>query len=234
MRREQFIFRGCLLLLPLVFCIAVAFISVISGGPANVLNRLGIIFQMIGILAVMPDLIGEQRLERTISNVQGYEKTQRYMKDYLYGSEETPTEELPPFLVILDLVGNFIMSALLVFLAVALVFAHMQISWIAISLYIAFGILGIEALTWIILFPLFLAFRPLVHKRPNLFSYFLTTNSMISTLGVLISSALAYLISAVIPLLIYISKIPLRKLIAGVTLPFLLIGGALQLIATYF
>lgn len=234
MPRNQYVFRGCLLLLAIIVSIVVIFLSLIWGKTPDVLNRLGIIFETIGILAVVPDIIGEGRLEKVASNVHGYKKTQQYIKDYLYSSQEILNQESQPFLLILSLLGNFIMSFLLIWLSTSLIFSNIQGGWIGIVLLLTFGFLGIESATWIILLLLFFLFRSLVHRTPNLFAYFVTTNSLISALGVLISSALAYLISGIIPLLIYVAKIPVRKIIAIVTLPFIIIGGLLQFMATFF
>lgn len=234
MSRERYVFRGCLLLLPIVLFIAMALLYLINGELPDILNRVGILLEMVGLLALAPDIIGEKRLEKLISNVQGYKKTQKYIKEYLNKPKGTPTQETPPFLVAIELSGNILMSLLLIISATSLIFSKIQGNWIGIVLLLSFGFLGIESATWIILLILFLSFRSLVHKMPKLFSYFLATNSLISSLGVLISSALAFSINSVIPLLIFIAKIPLRKLLATITLPFIAFGALLQLLATFF
>ena len=234
MSRERYIFRGCLLLIAVIIPILAGFLSLIAGKPPDVLNRLGIILEVIGILAVTPDIIGEERLQKAISDVKRYEKTQQYIREYLYSSQETTDPESLPFLATLSLTGNFVMSLLMIWSATAILFSNFRGSWIGIALLLAFGFLGIEAVTWIVLLLLFLVFRSLVHRMPNLFSYFLATNSLISALGVLISSALAYALSGIIPLLIYIAKLPVRKTLAAVTLPFIFLGLSLQFAATFF
>lgn len=234
MTRERYIFRGCLLLLPIVLLIAMTLLSLINGKLPDVLNRVGILLEMVGLLAITPDLVGEKRLEKLISNVQGYKRTQKHIKEYLSNPEEMQAQDQPLFLVILELSGNFIISLLLIVSVIGLIFSNWQGSWIGIALLLLFGFLGIESVTWIVLLAFFLAFRPLVHKMPNLFAYFLSTHSLISALGVLISSALAYSINLVIPWLIYIAKIPLRKLLATITLPFIFFGALLQFLATFF
>ena len=89
MSRERYIFRGCLLLIAVIIPILAGFFSLIAGKPPDVLNRLGIILEVMGILAVTPDIIGQERLQKAISDVKRYEKTQRYIRDYLYSSQET-------------------------------------------------------------------------------------------------------------------------------------------------
>ena len=134
MLRNQYVFRGCLLLLAIIVSIAATFLSLIWGKTPDVLNRLGIIFETIGILAVAPDIIGERRLEKVASNVQGFKKTQQYIKEYLYSFQETPSQESQPFLLTLSLLGNFTMSFLLIWLSISLIFSKIQGGWIGIVL----------------------------------------------------------------------------------------------------
>jgi hypothetical protein len=234
MPREQYIFRGCLFLLPIVVFIAIGLSNLMSGELPDVLNRAGIAFEMVGIIAIVPDIVGEKRLEKLFSNIQGYKKTQQYIKEYLHNTEDKPNKESLPLFLLLDLTGNILISFMMIWLSVGIVFFSFTDIWIAIALKVSFGFLGIEAATWIILLTIFVLFRTPVNKMPSLFSYFLVTNSFISALGVLFSSTLAFIISATIPLLIYAAKIPLRKMIARVTLPFIFLGASLQFIATFF
>jgi hypothetical protein len=207
--------------------------SLIWGKLPDALNRLGILFEIVGVLSVVPDIVGEKRLEKVICEVRNYERTQQYIQEYLYSSTEVANQEAQPFLVALSLSGNIIMCFFMILLSANLTFS-IRGDWTATALSIAFAFIGIEAVTWIVLALLFFMWRSLVYKLPNLFSYFIVTNSFISALGVLISSALAFFIKITIPLLIFAAKMPIRKTVAIVTLPFIFLGALLQFAATFF
>ena len=234
MPRERYIFRGCLLLLAIIASIAIGVLNLISGELPDVLNRVGIAIEMVGVLAIVPDVIGEKRLEKIFSNIQGYKRAQQYIKEYLHNSQDKPNRAALPLFLFLDLTGNFLMCFTMIWLSIGVVFSSRTDNWIAIVLKISFGILGIEAATWVILLFVFVLFRTLANKMPRLFSYFLVINSFISALGVLFSAPLAFVIIQLLPLLIRIARVPMRKVIATVTLPFILLGASLQFIATFF
>jgi len=230
-------------MLPFVSILVAVFLPLITGKTPEVLTRVGIFLQMFGVLAVGPDIIGEKRLGEAFSDVQGYRKAQQYIKDYLDSSEDTPIQESRPFLVNLSLIGNLIICYFMIFLSVFVITYTIEGywigtlgKWIGIGLSIAFAWPGIESFIWIVLLLRVIKFRWLANRMPNLFSYFIgpDSNSLIPSLGVQVSAALAYVINGVIPFLIYAAKIPIRKTIAIVTMPFIILGALLQFAATFF
>lgn len=232
--RERFIFRGCLLLLSLVISATILFAALIWGEPVDVLNRLGIILEMVGVLAALPDLIGEEKLERTMYDARKFRNIQKSVKYYLRSTEESPSQNTSMLHFILYLAGNVIMSLMLIWLLASLVFSEFQRGWIYYGLLFSFAYLGFNALVWIILMILFVTFPKLANNAPKIFNYFVITDSLISALGVLISSALAYILNILMQILIPASRIPLKRLITTITIPFILIGSLLQLIATFY
>jgi len=232
--RERNIFQGCLLLLSLIVPATILFMVFIWGKPPDILNRLGIILEMMGILSVLPELIGEEKLERIIYDTRGFHGIQRDIKHYLRSTEESPNQNISTLHLVLYLSGNGIMSLILIWMAVTVIFANFQKGWIYYGLLISFSYLGFNAIVWMVLLILFVTFPKLVQLAPRTFNYFVDTDSLISAMGVLISSALAYILNVLIQVLIPTTRVPLKRLMATITIPFILIGSLMQLIATFY
>jgi hypothetical protein len=232
--REQYIFRGCILLFAIVVSLLALFFLLIWGKPADLLNRLGIMLEMVGILAVLPEIIGENRLQKAFSDLNNIRSFRINLKEYLYRTRPSSNQSTPLILIILSITGNLIMSMLLITVWIGIIIKPFQDKWLYTSLVIIFSFLGLLSIIWILLFLCILLLRSRMHKVPMLVDLFVAINSLTSALGVLISSALAYLLLMVIlPIFRSVVRIPFRKLITIVTIPFLVIGAILQIVATF-
>jgi hypothetical protein len=231
--RKKFVFRGCILLSSFGLLIVVPLMIIFVGKPTDVLNRVGILLEMIGIFSIIPDLVGEKNLENISNNVAKLSESKKYLRYFLNTTSDDFPYPYPKILAYLMVVGNVIICVLLIFVMVGILATPFQNNWEYIGLLIVFLFLGFEAITWLVLFLLFVTSSDLAQKSPKLFDFFMATNSFISSIGVLISSALAYMLDITSPLLISIANKPIKKTLVTITLPFVITGVLLQFIGTF-
>lgn len=233
--RKQYIFRGCLLLFPIISLPAILFVAFIWGNPADTLNRFGILLEMIGLLSALPDIVGENRLEKILTNIQSFRKTEKHIRQYLYSTKENQSRNIPTIHIILTISGNIITSLAFIGVWIYLILTPFQDMQTYLLLLVAFTVLALVASLWILLALLFsVSRRKFIPKIHELWAFFIATNHFISILGVFISASLAYVLNVIFRILIFAAKVPLQTTIARVTIPLVFIGNLLQFISTFY
>jgi len=233
--RINYVFRGFLLLFSFSLLFGLFCWLVLQGKPADVVNRIGILLEIIGVVSVAPDLIGEERLGALVlKGAVRLKQARASFERFLYATEEDDiSEPYSDILAYLFVVGNSIVCVLLVMAWVGLWDGPVLRNWEYTILWTAFAFLSFEAISWMVLFLLFVISPERFQRVSTLYEFFVATNSFISSMGVLVVAAIVFLLNAISPFLVSLAKQPIRKTLVRITLPFVVSGALLQFVSTF-
>jgi len=199
------------------------------------LNRVGISLQIIGLASVIPELVGEKRLVAVESNLRlvRIRRFRKRLDDYLSNRNLDSLFDAQGLTGFVSISSNLLMSVPVITIWVNKVLFPNMLRRIPGE--IGAELLGIPCFVWIVLFLMVLLFDVNRKAPPTLLLWlFLSFHLFVSVLSFPLSAAIAFSFKLILQVaLAAIITIPLRQIVAWITIPLLLVGAVLQLVATF-
>jgi hypothetical protein len=216
--------------------------EVVGGTLKEFLDRMGILLQLIGTLSVIPEVIGDKKINKLEKKFPAismqFKEVLRQIKYLQDGgwAEFSYLEGLPSVLLFIVIYSGVIISSLFAISLIALrepPFGQ-ENQWFYFTI-------GISSLFWLITLPFFIVNREMkptkMHQLKNfIFQIFLVifyiTSIPVTIMSFPLISAFCIFIRFVLITSQFLLKFSFKRVIAFITLPFLIIGTTLQLISS--
>ncbi|HNB54655.1 MAG TPA: hypothetical protein PK530_22090, partial [Anaerolineales bacterium] len=208
---------------------------------ANKINRIGIFLEIIGLLAVIPDFIGEGQINSINRVLNSFTlklpHLHKQVDDFI--NAQGAFEIINTFFNISGLTGkitlfaNFSISAILILNWIQEIYYPNAVRSLPNEAKLA-AIQGILAFLWLDLV-LIAEILNVLGKEPSkiLLGLFVGSHTFISLYSMPIAGAAAYVVKYLIRSIERMAALPLRLTLTRVTLPLIFLGNLLQLVSTY-
>ncbi len=221
----------------LVILIVGGLIALLVSSPSNV-NRFGLLLQLLGVLALAPDIIGKQNLPILHGELQKAPVENAVVNDPLPAAEPSPSpREEEPFVFyqahnLTYMIGNTLASlALMWLLADKVLFPRADIIPYETILRVMFSLLGF---VWLNVFMILLISRLHGGTMPSgPLAWFFTIDMFVGFPGVFFAGFVHILLRWVGGGLVFIFHNGPRRVLLIVTLPFFVVGLFFELVATF-
>ncbi len=235
---------GFLILTVVIIGFGFLFWDVIGNHLAEKLNRTGMLLELLGILSVIPEIVGEAKIkaveEKFVSLSVQFKTLLKSVNRLISEGIFTIASELFMFpngvINQLILIANTFGSILLV---LDLFYLKTPASTEDINAKIFFYIFDISALLWLISgITIFVISRLSKREKPTIllkvfFVIFILPHIMITVFSLPFTIALAILLKLTLNTSLFFFRFSLRQVIAWVTIPLILLGNLFQFLSTY-
>lgn len=200
------------------------------------LNRTGIVLEILGLVSVVPELIQETTLKKLEAKLRWLptKGLQKYLEDYLSNEDYLETSlTIEGVIGFINLVSNILVALGFTISWLAMVLGYVRILYNWEITVTGWGIV-LPCFVWIVLLAILWWFEKRREKVPALLGIlFVIFHAFVSLLSLPLSAGLAFAFKLGLQVLMSAQKITLKRLIAYITLPLILFGSILQLVATY-
>lgn len=226
---------GVILALLVGCCFGLAFFFLHEHAAQN-LNRIGIFFELLGLASVVPELINEEKMKSVEVKLRGVRvgRLQKRLDDYLSSRDLSILfdVDLSSVTGCISIISNVIMSFFIIVLW--LNWARSFVPLRRIPGEVGPALAGVIAFLWIVLL-LWILLSDRRGKAPSkvILWAFLGVHILVSVASLPLQAIIALSLKQVLRVAIPLRSMPIKQVVAWITLPLLGLGALLQLVSTF-